>query len=142
LALNHCTKENDFFINGYLITSQSLFLVAKTDKKEFDSILNKMEQHISLLLQIHIKKLKTDRYKINSFIAIENIFYIIQKPLFELYPLKNSHLIKLMTGKKVELLYFDRELYRLKFMVKHHSFCSAIDYTGAIGPVEVTVLKD
>jgi hypothetical protein len=70
------------------------------------------------------------------------MFYVIHEPLFELYPLKNNHLIQLITGKKVELPYFDRELENLKFMIAHHTFCSAIDYSGALGPVDVTLLED
>jgi hypothetical protein len=142
MALNHCTKDKDFFVNGYLITSQSLYLVAKTEKKAIDTILNKMEQHINLLLQIHNQKLKNNKYETNFIVDDENIFYVIHEPLFELYPFKNNHLIQLITGKKVALPYFDRELENLKFMVRHHSFCSAIDYSGAIGPVDVTLLED
>jgi hypothetical protein len=142
MALNHCTKDKDFFINGYLITSQNLYLIAKTEKKAIDTILNKMEQHINLLLQIHNQKLRNNKYETNFIVEDGNVFCLIHEPLFELYPFKNNHLIQLITGKKVELPYFDRELENLKFMVRHHSFCSAIDYSGAIGPVDVTLLED
>ncbi|WP_264563987.1 hypothetical protein [Flavobacterium sp. N3904] len=141
MALNHCTKDNAFFINGYLITSNTLYLVAKTDKKAMDGILYKMEQHLSLLIQIHSQKLKKKMYETDDIVDDETILYPIYEPLFELYPLKNNHLIQLITGKKVALPYFDRELERLKFMVKHHSFCSVIDYSGALGPVDVTLLE-
>lgn len=139
MTLNHCTKNKEFIINGYLITSKTIYLIVKTNEKTFDNLLNKIEIHIHLLLKTHKKEIQNS-YE-NDFIEDEEdkTFYTIRKPLFKLYPLKNEHLVQLITGKKVLLPYFDRKLEDLKLLIHNHPFCSAIDYSGAIGPVDVTV---
>ena len=142
MTLNHCTKDKDFIIKGYLMTSKTIYLIVKTNEKTFDNLLNKIEIHIHLLLKIHKKEIQ--KIHENDFMADDkdDAFYTIRKPLFKLYPLKNEYLIQLLTGKKVVLPYFDRKLEDLKLMIQHHPFCSAIDYSGAIGPVDVTLIAD
>lgn len=142
IALNHCCKYHDLIINGYLITASSLYLVVKTHEKSIDTILNKIEDRINLLLKDDKRTLKNKKYNIDFILDHEDVFFEIQEPLFKVYPLKNEHLIPLITGKKIELPYYDRRLEALKKLIHHHPFCSAIDYSGAIGPVNVTLLKD
>ncbi|CAD0007531.1 hypothetical protein [Flavobacterium chungangense] len=139
MALNHCTENDNLIINGYLITDKTLYLIVKTNDKNFDSSLKKIENNIHFLLENHTKELKTiDRY---SFETHEEKLYFIRKPLFKMYPLKNEHLIQLLTGKKVTLPYFDRKLEDLKLLIRNHPFCSAVDYAGAIGPVDIALLN-
>ncbi len=142
MTLNHCTKDKDFIINGYLMTSKTVYLIVKKNEKIFDNLLNKIEIHVHLLLKIHKKEIQKSHE--NDFMADDDdsAFYIIRKPLFKLYPLKNEHLIQLITGKKVLLPYYNRELEDLKLLIRNHPFCSAIDYSGAIGPVDVTLIAD
>ena len=140
MALNHCTKDKEFIINGYLITSQNLFLAAKTDTKKFDETLHKIEHHIHLVLK-HPNP-ERNKYEADFFIGQEDSYYAVQDSFFTVYPLKNDYLTRLITGKKVLLPYFNPELERLKLMVQQHSFCSVIDYSGGIGPVDVTLLED
>lgn len=142
MTLNHCTKDKEFIINGYLITSKSIYLIVQTNEKTFDTLLNKIEKHVHLLVKTHKKGIQNN-YE-NDFIEYEedSTFYTIGKPLFKLYLLKNEHLVQLITGKKVLLPYFNPELEDLKLMILHHPFCSAIDYSGALGPVDVTLLND
>ncbi|KQX09909.1 hypothetical protein [Flavobacterium sp. Root420] len=140
MALNHCTEETDFIINGYLITSKNLYLVAKTDKKRFDEMLHKIEHHINLLLKFLTPE--KNKYEIDFYIDQDDNYSIIHEPLFTVYPFKNDYLIRLITGKKVVLPYYNPELESLKSIVQHHPFCSVIDYSGAIGPVTVIPLKD
>lgn len=142
MTLNHCTKDKQFIINGYLITSKTVYLILKTNEKTFENLLKKIEIHIHLLLKTHKKDIQNS-YE-NDFLDYEedSTFYTIRRPLFKLHPLKNEHLVQLITGKKVLLPYFDRELEDLKLMIHNYPFCSAIDYSGAIGPVDVTLLND
>ncbi|CAD0009121.1 hypothetical protein [Flavobacterium salmonis] len=142
MTLNHCTKNKDFIIKGYLITSKTVYLILKTNEKTFDNLLKKIEIHIHFLLKIHKKQIQNS-YE-NDFIADEedSTFYTIRRPLFKLQPLKNEHLVLLITGKKVVLPYYNRELEDLKLFIRNHPFCSAIDYSGAIGPVDMTLLND
>lgn len=140
LALNHCTNDNEFIINGYLITTENLYLVAKTDKKKFDETLHKIEHHINLLLKFLTPE--KNKYEIDFYIDQDEIYPIIHERLFIVYPFKNDYLIKLITARKVLLPYYNPELETLKSLVQHHPYCSVIDYSGAIGPVQVILLEE
>lgn len=142
MALNDFDDKIFFYINGYLITGQNLYLVVQTTEKSIDEMVSKIEVQIILLLKNNPQKLKENRGEIAFIADDENLFYDARKPLFKIYPLENDHLIKLLTGKKVKLLYFDQKLENLKTMIRNHPFCSAINYLGGIGPVEVTPIKD
>ncbi|WP_394775616.1 hypothetical protein [Flavobacterium sp.] len=136
MALNHCIKNHELIVNGYLITKNSLYLIATSHEKSIDSALQKLEMHITFLLKINPQKLKKNKYEIAFVVDDEDVFYAVRGALFEIHPLKNNYLISLLTGKKVTLPYFNPELENLKSMIKNHPFCSVIDYSGAIGPVQ------
>lgn len=140
MALNYSIENNELVINGYLITRQNLFLIAKTSEKKIDATVHKLEVHINYLLKTYPQKLQ-QRQKISFIVDDENVFYATRLPLFQIHPLKNNYLEPLITGKKVTLPYFNPALEDLKLMIKNNPFCSAIDYSGAIGPVDVTLLK-
>lgn len=141
ITLNHFIKEKELIINGYLITHKSLYLLFKSDKKAIDELLQKVESYLVFLLKKHHKKVKNNIYKNDLIIKEDNIFYIIHEPLFTYNPLKNDYIIQLITGKKIELPYHDPDLEYLKSGIKNNPFCSAIDYSGALGPVDVTLIK-
>ncbi|MEO6176892.1 MAG: hypothetical protein ABIP27_17195 [Flavobacterium circumlabens] len=142
IALNHSCKYHDLIVNGYLITAKSVYLVVKTPEKSIENMLSKIENHIHLLLKNENQTLKNKNFNIDFILDNEDVFFEIQEPLFKVSPLKNDDLISLITGKKIELPYYDRRLEALKKLIHHHPFCSAIDYSGAIGPVYVTLLKN
>lgn len=142
LALNDFNDKIFFYINGYLITSQNLYLVVQTTEKSVEEMVTKIENQIINLLKTNPQKLKENRGEVSIIADDENLFYAARKPLFKIYPLENDHLIKLITGQKVTLPYFDRDLENLKNRIHNHPFCSAINYLGGIGPVKVTSFKD
>lgn len=141
MTLNHFIKENELVINGYLITTKSLFLVAKIEHRSFQEIMERMELHIALLLKKYDSKFTGSIFKVDFLSDIENIFQTVHQPLFKIKPLQNHYLIKLITGRKIDIPYLDPELEYLKRLIKNHPFCSSIDYSGALGPVEVTLLE-
>ncbi|WP_337966030.1 hypothetical protein [uncultured Flavobacterium sp.] len=141
MALNDFDDKIYFFINGYLITSQNVYLVVQTTEKNIEEMVNKIETKIILLLKTNPQKLKENRREISFIADDENIFYEARKPLFKIYPLQNDHLVKLITGEKVTLPYYDRNLRELKALIHNHPFCSAIYYLKGIGPVKVTKFK-
>ncbi|MBS7231629.1 hypothetical protein KHA90_11395 [Flavobacterium psychroterrae] len=136
MALNHCIKNHELIVNGYLITKNSLFLIAKTHEKSIDTAIQKLEIHITFLLKINPEKVKKNKYEMAFIVDDDDLFYAVRGSLFKVYPLKNNDLTALLTGKKITLPYFNPELENLKSMIKNHPFCSAIDYSGAIGPVQ------
>ncbi|TPG40829.1 hypothetical protein [Flavobacterium pectinovorum] len=142
MALSDFDDNISFDIKGYLITSQNLYLVVQTTEKSIEKMVHKIEIKIIFLLKNNPQKLKENRRE-TSFIADdENFFYEARKPLFKIYPLENGHLVKLITGEKVTLPYFDRDLKELKALIHNHPFCSAIHYLGGIDPVEMEEIKD
>jgi len=142
MALNDFDDKIFFFINGYLITSQNLYLVVQTAEIEKDQMVSKIEAKIVLLLKKNPQKPKDSHSEISLVADDKSLFNIIRKPLFEIYPLENDHLVKLITGQKVTLPYFDQNLKDLKTLIHNHPFCSAINYLGGISPVKVTLYKD
>lgn len=141
LTLNHFIKKNELVIHGYLITGSSIFLVAKTDHRSFEEVIERIELHIALLLKKYDNKFSNSISKTDFMLDIEDIFQTVHQPLFKIKPLQNYYLIKLITGIKIEIPYLDPELEYLKLLIKNHPFCSSVDYSGAIGPVEVTLLE-
>lgn len=141
MALSDFDSKIFFYINGYLITSHNIYLVVQTTEKNIDEMVHKIETQIILLLKTNPQKLKENKREISFIADDENIFYEARKPLFKIYPLENDHLVKLITGEKVTLPYFDRNLRELKALIHNHPFCSAINYSGGIGPVKVTKFK-
>lgn len=141
LALNDFDDKIFFYINGYLITSHNLYLVVQTTEKSVEEMVTKIEAKTILLLKKNPQKTKESHSEISLVADDKSLFNIIRKPLFEIYPLENDHLVKLITGEKVELPYFDRDLEHLKNRIHNHPFCSAINYLDGVGPVEVTPFR-
>lgn len=142
MALSDFDDEIYFDIKGYLITSQNLYLVVQTTETSIKKMVNKIEVKIIFLLKSNPQKLKKNRRDISFIADDENFFYDTREPLFKIYPLENHHLVKLITGEKVTLPYFDRDLKELKALIHNHPFCSAIHYLGGIDPVEMEEIKD
>ncbi len=126
-ALNYCSCYEGLVINGYLITTRRLCLVLDTHKTD--------KEYVLLRFFECLRRLIRESPEINTGFDPENA------GLFRLYPLSNEHLIKLLTGRPVVLPYYDKNLERLKDRIIHADFCSAIDYSGAKGPVILHLLK-
>jgi len=135
-ALNYCVYNEEMNISGYLLTRRRLYLVLKTEYVHINSVLLHFYDKLRKEIQ-HAQRIKKEIEK-----ALKHPEATLEKPaLFVRYPLQNEYLVKLITGRKVELPYSDPHLQRLKDEINKANFCSAIDYTGAKGPVVVTLLK-
>ncbi|MEO8237522.1 MAG: hypothetical protein ABI576_05385 [Flavobacterium sp.] len=138
MGLHFFTKKDQILFNGFLITSQNVYLMIQTKEETIESTVNKIELRIIYLLKNNPKKVKINRDDISFIADDESFFYEAQRPLFKIHPLRNEHLEKLITGKKVKLPYFDRTLQSLKATIHNHPYCSAISYLGGISAVKVT----
>lgn len=141
-ALNKTICKGEFknTITGYLISDRRLCLVLKTDQKK---IRKQLEIFYAGVREEIRKQLDAiDRTELKAFLKKEQVsFEDIAEGLFTEYELKNKQLIKLITGRKVELPYYDPQLQRLKDQIHDYPFCSAIDYLGGESPVLVKVMK-
>jgi hypothetical protein len=62
------------------------------------------------------------------------------KHLFCRQYLVNDYMTMLLTGRTVDLPYYNPHLTILKDKIRKSDFCSAIDYSGGEGPVVITRL--
>ena len=141
-ALNKTVCKGEFknTIAGYLISNRRLCLVLKIEQKKTGQMLQIFYARVRDEIRKHLDTM--DRPRLKSFLESEQVsFGDIAEGLFKEYELKNKPLIKLITGRKVELPYYDPQLKRLKDHIKDYPFCSAIDYLGGEGPVLVKVMR-
>ncbi|GAB2808547.1 hypothetical protein [Ferruginibacter profundus] len=129
-ALNKCIGQFGFTVVGYLLTNTRLCLVLV---KDTGISLEELQKSFYSMVyeELNAEPVMTDESK-----SSKEIVY----PLFKYYPIVNDYLSKLMTNRKADPGYYDPDLARLEKYIANYNFCSAIDYRGATGPVNVTVL--
>lgn len=139
-ALN-CTVHKGEFRNtivGYLISDRRLCLVLRTEHKKVRRMLNVFYGNLREEIAKSLEAMnKSEAALLPKSPGIEKQL----QHLFTEYVLKNTQLIKLITGRKVRLPYTDPQLERLKASIRNYPFCSAIDYGGGESPVLVKVLR-
>jgi hypothetical protein len=123
-ALNDCVYNEGLEIAGYLITRRRVCLVLKIEYV-----------HVNKMLQHFYEKMR------KKILHQEHLIKEIHSPLFIKYPLQNENLVLLITGRQVSLPYYSPHLERLKSRIHNYNFCSALDYSGAKGPVVVSLLN-
>ena len=130
--------EKKMELNGYLITDYSIFLIVKSPKEGLNHLLSTFFGSISKLIEHHHHALKLNN--INDLESV-NSRLLYHRP-FEKRNFFNDDLVKLMLGREIKSSYYDLERAYLISNIKHYNYCSAIDYSGAEGPVVITLLKD
>ncbi len=129
-ALNEwIAHEKKMELNGYLITDYSVYLIIKAPQANFHQLLSVFYERMTNAIERHY----------HSESVSSKLLY--HKP-FEKRNFFNDDLIKLMLGKTIGSAYFDLEQAYLISNIKHYKYCSAIDYTGAKGPVNVILLGE
>jgi hypothetical protein len=136
-SLNYCVDSQQLRIRGYLITNDRLYMVWFIQP----DLVNRM-------LMIFYEKLRREIHRFlekqrQSGICLTHEAEMIAsdesfEDLFEKYPFHNHYLMQLICGEKIELPYYDPNLEKAKRDIQGAEFCSAIDYSGAIGPVNIS----
>ena len=129
-ALNRCVIDLDFFILGYLITNRRVFLIGSSETRPFQKILQHFYKQVALGIIAYKNRMR--QYNNEYILAPE-----ATQKLFKEFPFYNDHIRQLITGKEVELPYYDPHLARLKNYIYHSNYCSASDYHGKKSPVIV-----
>ncbi len=129
-ALNHCSYKDHLKVVGYLITNRRVFLILKDRKESIDEILFILYEQVLLGIYEYEKVVK--KYSSRELPTPKG-----HDHLFEIYPFYNYYIRRLITGGKIRLPYYDPHLARLEAQIHNYDFCSAIDYSGAKGPVVV-----
>ncbi len=128
-ALNYCVVNEGVIIKGYWLKEKRLYLIIESIQSKLNHVLNVFAKQI--LKEIHEYK------KLDNEFLTSDTNSIIFNELFYKFPLYNQYIIKLITGKKVMFPYYNPYVARLKNEINNYNYCSAIDYSGAIGPVIV-----
>lgn len=133
-------EENTFELVGYLIAATKLGLVLKVKNKDLSFILHRFCQ----LLNIRItENLESGEIELSGFLNKTDHGTSVQfHNLFETKLPMSQYVVKLITGRKIKLPYHDPRLARLEERIRNYNFCSAIDYSGAISPVETKLLNE
>jgi hypothetical protein len=138
-ALNEWTAHQKHWeLNGYLITDISVYLIIWAPKDNFHHLLTSFYEIMSKSIEHHHRALKSED---TSNVESINSKLLYLKP-FDKRNFYNDDLISLMLGKKLRSTYYDLEVANLINNIKHYNYCSAIDYSGAQGPVEITLRKE
>jgi len=125
-SLNFCVRNKGLKIVGYLMTQKRMVLCIKCGKED-------LEKSISLLreeVRREIKKRWPEKLR-----SEENYLESVTADIFREQLLFNDVLIALITGGKPGLKCYSPYQAKLGDYIRNHKFCSAIDYTGARGPV-------
>lgn len=121
-------------ITGYLISSTKLYLVLYHPEDFKLSLLD--------IFYGEIGKAIRDRhhhFKANTQVTVPEKEK--NKKLFDVLPVNNDYVTLLITGRQVRIPYYNPHLAWLENYIQNHNFCSALDYSGAKGPVEVCLLQ-
>jgi len=141
-ALNECIGHEEFggrkfLITGYLLTNRRIYIVCKTRFTAIESILDLFYRKIKRAIRHDLRRRNwLPGYSIAE--RSKEIAGINEEELFEKFRLTNDWLIQLITGHDVALGYYDPKLEKLKKIIQHEQFCSAIDYSGGESPVIIS----
>jgi hypothetical protein len=139
-ALSYCVSFEDLIIKGYLISSKKVYLVLKCEEKKIAPVFFTFYHEVRKGIRIEWQKLKLPHHfnEDKKEITLEDLF----KNIFSVHHFMNYELHKLITGHDIEFIYYDPQLARLKEFIHNYNFCSAIDYSGAEGPVKMNKEED
>jgi hypothetical protein len=138
-ALNYCAYHEGMHIVGYLITERRVCLILNINKTDIKQMLLLFYDSVRHYINKYRDWQKNQHWQIDESVK-ELVITERFRDLFKQYPLMNDDLVKLITGQKVTLPYYSPHLAILKDRVRNYNFCSAIDYSGAEGPVYLKML--
>ena len=128
-ALNTTVVEKSFEIYGYLLLDTKMVLILKKDYDQNKEDLYFFCSYFMDSLSKYLKLRQGDLHVTQTF----------GKNPFEKKTLNDQKLQLLLTGRTFNKAYHDPELLRLKTLIRRSKYTSAIDYSGMIGPVLVTL---
>lgn len=137
-ALNYCVCHNEMKIVGYLITKRRICLVFATKNLKKGKLLKPFYERMKL--EIYRYSVQLRRSSMRTF-EEETVLQESRLHPFVESPLKNDDLIKLLLGRKVDLAE-SPHLKKMKGMIRRYNFCSAMDYSGAKGPVIIKLITN
>ncbi len=129
-ALNKCVYFVSARIKGYLLTKRRLFLVFENTNEESRIILEAFNEFLLAEIFDYLRSLP--RHQRELIFDLED-----DEELFHEHRFINPTIKKIIIGEEIELPYYDPHVEKIEKEIKNYNYCSAIDYSGARGPVVV-----
>lgn len=127
-ALNYCVHNGDLHLRGYLITSDSVYIIARQSEDEINCVLDEFYKQV-----MH----KLHKYFKNTNIPVVGL--VQEKNLVFLRVTFNPGMLsRLLLGHQVNLPYFSPKLEFLKDKINNYRYCSTNSYQGALGLVKLS----
>jgi hypothetical protein len=128
-VLNYCVCHEGLIIKGYLLAQKRIYLIAINESQSMENVLTILSKQVAKGIYEYESR-RDNNYEAP---LISKIF----DDLFIKHPLYNQYIIKLITGKKIISPYYNRYVVWLENKIRNYNYFSAIDYSGAKGPVLV-----
>ncbi|WGH75715.1 hypothetical protein P8625_00705 [Tenacibaculum tangerinum] len=129
-ALNHCVYYENMMIKGYWLRDKKLYLIIHTEAQNVEELLEVFAKQV--LRGIHQYNQQKEKY--TGMVKKANV----GNELFLKFPLNDVVLQKLLTGKKIAQVY-TQYVVKITNQMNQSNYCSVVDYSGALGPVKVTI---
>jgi hypothetical protein len=135
-ALNACTNYGRMNIGGYLVTQRLICLVLDIDGEDIEAALYMFYDVVRKEVKQYDEWLKSPKEAGAGSREPVDVKGLLANMFTRYYPI-NEYLPELITGRTVNLPFYNPRLVRLKDLIRNYNYCSAIDYAGAIGPVKI-----
>lgn len=135
VALNYYPSllKSEVKIFAYALISNNLYLVAHGSEGDIYSFLPDFYELVRIGIQNFFVEFQEQKGKCIEQVYLDKITQV--NKLFTEHRFRNKFLFALIIGRKIALPYFDSQYNKLQYQIHTSDFSSAIDYSGAKGPV-------
>lgn len=139
-ALQYCVHNDGMVVLGYCISYTNVCLVLYAHKRSVQNILTKFYSSVRAILVRKEGVFMEETTVADTGDEWQTVMEVSVGRLFKRSDYVDEYLVKLITGKKINLPYYDPALARLERKLRHYTWCSVIDYEGGKGPVKVSLM--
>ena len=135
VALNYYPSllGSEVKIFAYTLISNNLYLVARGSDGDIYSFLPDFYELVQIGIQDFFSELQEQKVHFREQVSLDKITQV--NNLFTEHRFRNNFLLSLIIGQKISLPYFDPKYNKLQHKIQTSNFSSAVDYSGAKGPV-------
>jgi len=135
MALNYYPSllGSEVKIFAYALISNNLYVVARGSEGDIYSFLPDFYELVRVGIQDFFSELQEQKVHFIEQVYLDKITQTTK--LFTEHRFRNNFLFSLIIGQKISLPYFDPEYNKLQQQIHRSDFSSAVDYSGAKGPV-------
>jgi hypothetical protein len=139
-SLNYCVYTQGLVITGYLIGPNELYLVLEIERHKVHALLMIFFEKLKREIRKHLGALHKKGITVSEYLErmdSDESYDSLYSTVFDM----DYQLVRLLTGRKAELPYYNAQTARWKYIIDRSEFCSAADYLGATGPVHLSKFR-